>query len=443
MYKIKLFLGAFLIYFFSWVLVYSLGINKLAIQSEDTLPTMLLPVSIIKDHTFYVDNYYQMLLHKYPNPDDTDFTRGFVPFYVKQVGIHYISSFPLVAGLLSVPVYFLPVTLGVPITWENLTVLAHLSAALIAATSGVALYVLLKKHLLQDDKKALGLTLIYLFATINFALVSQSLWQHGVLELFTILGIYFMYGKKYFMFGLSMGLAILSRPTAIVPATILGILLFIKSFKDKKLLLNYCLKAGIGVLLCALFFFWYNNKYYVSVENQGYASQIVSEWKSNFPEGFLGVWLSPSKGILVYSPVFIFSLAGLWLARKKPNYLIFGLIVLLHTLVIGKWKHWYGGWSFGYRMSSDIIPFLILLLVPYLKSSFFEKTKKLFYALVFLSVGIEVFGLLFFDGIWHAAYDNGFEHTSWLWSIKDSEFVFNMRRVLVKVGLLAKACPKC
>jgi len=118
-------------------------------------------------------------------------------------------------------------------------------------------------------------------------------------------------------------------------------------------------------------------------------------------------------------------------------------MVLTHTLILGKWKHWYGGWSFGYRMAADIIPFLVLLIAPFIKSEFFNKYKKVFIGLLVLSIAVEVYGLIFFDGIWHAAYDRGFTDTGWLWSLKDSELVFNIRRILVKLGRLEKACPSC
>jgi hypothetical protein len=94
-------------------------------------------------------------------------------------------------------------------------------------------------------------------------------------------------------------------------------------------------------------------------------------------------------------------------------------------------------------MSSDAIPFMILAMVPFLRSQVFDKYKKLFYALFGFSVLVQLFGLVFFDSVWHAAYDRGFRDTSWLWSIQDSEFMFNVRRILVKLGLLAKACQKC
>ena len=94
-------------------------------------------------------------------------------------------------------------------------------------------------------------------------------------------------------------------------------------------------------------------------------------------------------------------------------------------------------------MASDILPFLVLLMVPYVKSGFFEKTRRWFYALFSISLAVQIAGLIFFDGVWHAAYDRGFRDTGWLWSVKDSEIVFYFRRVLVKFGIIRKACNVC
>lgn len=447
---------AFFVFFFSWIFTYRLGLNKLAIQSEDTLPTMFLPITIIKEKTMYLDSYYRMLTIRYPHPDDKSYVRGLTPFYLKKVAGHYVSAFPIVTALVSLPVYFFPVKFGMPITWENVIFLSKISSMLIVSLSGAALYFLLKKHFSLDEKKSLLLTSAYLFGTVNFAMISQSMWQHGTLMLFSILGLYYILEflkdakfrpKNAFLGGLFFGLAILSRPTAALAFLFILLLMFIKIGNFK----NY-VKANIfvllGLLLNVLFFLWYNNKYYLGIQNQGYSSQIFSSWLSPFPVSFLGVWLSPSKGILVYSPIFLFSFIGFYVAMKKgwkenSQYLIYFLIVLFHTLIISFWKHWYGGYSFGYRMSSDIIPYLILLIVPFMNSNLYEKYFRWFAAALYFSVLVEIFGVVFFDGIWHAAYDRGYKDTAWLWSIKDSELVFNIRRILVKFKLLQRACPKC
>src|SRR3989344_1167459 len=463
----KIVLFSFFIYFFSWAIVDVLNLNKLSVQSEDTVPAMFIPVTILKEGTLYADSYYQMILQKYPHPDDKDYQLGLIPFYFKKVItgaglVHYISAFTLVPSLLALPVYLFPVILGMPITFGNLTILSHIIAAMVTALSGGVMYLLLKNYLLKDSKKSLYITFIYLFATINYASISQALWQHGPLQLFLLFAIYIfvsiLYEKnevldlrKTFLGGVFLGISVLSRPTAALPLVLLILLFAYLGYKrySKKNLMYFLLVLFSGLTLCFLFFFWYNKTYYLSIENQGYFNQLGRSWLSRFPEGFLGMWISPSKGILTYSPVYLFSLLGAFVVFKRKNYkqdslyITSIIIVLLHTLIVGRWKHWYGGWSFGYRMSSDILPFLTLLLVPYIKSDFFDKTKNIFVALISISILVQIMGIVFFDGVWHAAYDKGFDETSWLWSIKDSEIVFNFRRILVKVGLLEKACGMC
>ena len=472
---------SFIILFTSSYLMYKTGINKLYIQSEDTVPAMFLPVTIIKERTFYADSYYEYIRAKYPQPDDKNFEKNSTPFYYKKVispanleRVHYVTAFPVITGLLAVPVFFIPVMLGITPNWNNLAVLAHITSSLIVSLSGGFLYILLKKYFNLENFKAMLLVSVYLFGSINFSLVSQSLWQHGTLELFTILCLLFLHKSflpsKYRFISLFfsfffLGMAILSRPTAVLflPFLLLLVIDKFSNLKDKdyknvksssliilgRNLLAPVFTITLSLLPSALFFYWYNKIYFYSIENQGYAGQVLVGWLSRFPEGFLGLWISPSKGILIYSPVFIFSLIGLWLVIRKGawrnnlHYVIYACIVLIYTMLMGRWKHWYGGWSFGYRMVSDILPFLMLLIVPYVKSGFFEKTRHWFYALFSISLAVQIAGLIFFDGVWHAAYDKGFRDTAWLWSVKDSEIVFYFRRVLVKFGIIRKACDVC
>lgn len=450
------------VYFFSWLFVYKIGVNSLAIQSEDSLPAMFLPVTLIKEHTPYADRYYEMIRSRYPQPDDKSNELGLTPFYFRKVDQHYISAFPLVTPILAVPVYFFPIILGMKITWGNLIVLSHLFSAIIVAFSGGFLYLLLKKHFLKDEKKAKLLTMAYLFGTINYALVSQALWQHGTLELFVILTLYSMFDKRYLLSGIFLGLAVLSRPTALILVPFYFLILINQLWQSqvgetltkisiKKEQIKSILLFILGIVANLAIFVLYTQIYYHGISNNGYTNQVSVGWLTPFPKGFLGLWFSPSKGIIVYSPIFIFIFFSLylfiknklWKSQEHFIYLVSFSIVLTHTLVLGAWKHWYGGWSFGYRMASDVVPFMILALIPFLQSDLYQKFKKLFTILLALSIGIEVYGMIFFDGIWHAAYDLGYQNQSWLWSIKNSEFVFNMRRILVKLNLLTRACPTC
>ncbi len=482
---IKISCFAFLIYFLGFLFLNKSGINTLPIQSEDTVPAMFLPVTLIKERTMFADTYVKMMKERYPQPDDKLGILGYTPFYLKKVvklsepykdclkhpkdavcsvttnkyETHYMTAFTVVPGLLITPVYLIPLAFNMPVTWDNLILLSHISSALIVMLCGVFMYILLRKFFLArsgDDSKAVLLTCVYLFGTVNFAMVSQSLWQHGFVQLFLIIGLIFLqtgltkYSKSSFMLsGLFLALAVLSRPTAALFAVLLYVLIPITFRRDFPKLVRGTVYQALGVLPAAFFFFWYNAKYFGSIANQGYAGQFFNSWLSPFPEGFLGIWVSPSKGILIYSPVLLYIFFGILRVVKnkkienKSIYIISAIIILLHTLLMGKWKHWYGGFSFGYRLASDALPFFILLLVPYITSSFHEKYKKVFYALFAFSVFVQISGMVFFDGIWHNAYDDGFRDTKWLWSVRDSEAGFNVRRVLVKSGFLERACPEC
>ncbi|MBI4091169.1 hypothetical protein HY419_00290, partial [candidate division WWE3 bacterium] len=366
---------AFIVYFLSGIVFIKAGVNDLLILSEDTIPAMFLPVAIIKDRSLYLDKYYDMMIARYPHPDDKKQILGLTPFYLKKVGTHYLSAFPLMAALLSLPVFLMPMVLNVGITWENLAFLSRLSASLTLSVAGVVLFLLLTKCV--DEKKSLLLTFIFLFATINFASISQALWQHGPLQLFSLLALLFiMKSQNDFSMlpvsGFFMGLAVLSRPTAFLPLVLLSVFIF-KVFGLRGLV-KFALPAG---LLFAAYFF-YVEAFYLNISNEGYFSQILQGWKTPLYKGFFGMLISPSKGIFVYSPIFIFSLAGWYMVLRKKaasfNDILLrycGMIVLAHVAIVSMWKHWYGGWSFGYRMASDIIPYLTILLVPFVNSTFY------------------------------------------------------------------------
>lgn len=497
----KIVLVAFCIYFFSWLFVFTTGINEFAMQSEDTIPAMFIPITILRHGTLYADQYYSFIIKKYPHPDDKKYIKGLTPYYFRKIidgdAVHYVSAFPIMAGVLAIPVFLLPIVFGTPLSFDTIVFLSHIASALIVALSGGVLFLLLNYHFFCGRKKSLILTIIYLFGTVNYALISQALWQHGVVELFILLGLLFLYKafesnlsrvhRSYYllMSAIALGFALIARPTTLIPIFFIYLLLISKSFDlESNLSFDYLTKklglktiisfflrrsvassqnlktrdlfdskiknmSGIENLVCFTvgfsiplgFFYWYNQSFYKSIVNQGYSDQLLVNWLSRFPEGFLGIWLSPSKGILIYSPVFIFAFIGLWLVtragkwRKNFDYIAFMSIVLLYTLVMGKWKHWYGGWSFGYRMASDVIPFLILLLVPIMKNQLSARVRWCFLLMIVLSILMELHGIAFFDGVWHATFDRGFVNTAWLWSISNSEFIFNCRRVLAKLFL--------
>ena len=560
------FLSVF-VYFFSWFAVYKTGINDTLIQSEDTLPAFFLPSSLVLEGDFDLDEYFDLLVSKYPQPDG-----GRVPYYLKGIDGHFYSFFPILSPLLAVPVYFLPLRLGLPVTFETIGLLGHLSAALVVAASVAVMYLIFSEFC-QDQKskvknqkhkpkfkkflgfwfvslifdlwslifgdKALLLSLAYAFCTCSFGLSSQAMWQHGASQLMLALALYFLVRglkkpEKVVWAGLFLSLATLSRPTGAVAVVILSVYVFLKLIscrRDGACLVSTVKNTGAAVSVKQfklLYFFEYlflgllPLAVFLAVSGMsrgvltGYIPHGSSGWTAPFPGGFLGGWFSPSKGLLTYSPVFLFSFFSVWLLVKgkflsggkdfpagNPNVkcqmsnkiqssnvkgFVFWILnlfrildlefricrrlagvgpsrhsefgsesdgkekkrlilkqvqddafflwifacVIAHSLVVGKWYSWYGGWAFGYRMMTDMLPFLAFLWIPFVQSPYWEKLKRWFYATAVWSLGIQLAGIGFYDGVWHNLYDDGSD-LGWLFSIKNCEMAYYVRRIIAKL----------
>jgi hypothetical protein len=91
------------------------------------------------------------------------------------------------------------------------------------------------------------------------------------------------------------------------------------------------------------------------------------QWDTPFLLGLYGMFLSPSRGLLVFSPVFLASALGLWAGRRDPERAAWFFLAAAGALAVApsiKWHWWWGGDNYGPRMSVDAIPYWALLLVP-------------------------------------------------------------------------------
>ncbi len=91
------------------------------------------------------------------------------------------------------------------------------------------------------------------------------------------------------------------------------------------------------------------------------------------PQALLGNLISPARGLLVFSPVFLFSFYGLWLKLREVHSDMLDLflvgIIVAHWLVISSFGHWWAGNSFGPRFFSDMTPYFVYFLIPVVKRS--------------------------------------------------------------------------
>jgi hypothetical protein len=131
-------------------------------------------------------------------------------------------------------------------------------------------------------------------------------------------------------------------------------------------------------------------------------------WQTPLWLGAAGALLSPSRGLLIYSPVLAAAFAGAALAWRDSRYRLlrpFTLAVLALWVPAFLWFDWWGGWTYGYRSILDSVPLLAVLCVPVLAGVLARPAWRTVFAVSLVwSVFVQVLG--------------AFAYSPWGWNSK-------------------------
>ncbi len=172
--------------------------------------------------------------------------------------------------------------------------------------------------------------------------------------------------------GLLTGLIILVRPSNIVVVLIplLWGVTGIKSFKAKLRISFKNRYRIISAALIALLVFGLQIIYWKSVTGSLFYYSYRDEGFFFLHPHIIDGLFSYRNGWLIYTPVMIFALLGLWYLKKQIPVSFVPLIVFLIIniyLVFSWWCWWYGG-SFGARTMIESYAFLSLPLAAFIKT---------------------------------------------------------------------------
>jgi hypothetical protein len=398
-----------LLLFLSITLIYSAG-GRLD-DLGDSFPARYLPLSILREFDLDLDEF--AFLHS-----------NWVDYYLQYRNGHFVSTFPIGAAFLATPIYVVPVMWGISPQSPWMPFLEKSSARIIAALSVVFLYLALRRF--TRARHALLIALVYALGTSTFSVSSQALWQHGPAQLFLTLTIYLLVrGLHERQFVAAAGFTtmgmVLCRPTTVFVA--LPILAYI---------LHRHRREAIGFALFALppllFLLDYNRYYFGSFFETGYGQSLANPssfwWDNALVDGLLWILISPHRGLLVYSPIFLCSFVGIFLfwQRKMAPLLRYLSIAPFLMMVLFARMNWSGGWSYGPRYFADVTPILSLSLFPvYQLAERRISVKWLLGVLAAISIGMHAIGALGYDTSWDAALveDSGRDR---YWSWTDSPF---------------------
>lgn len=429
-----------LLLFLLTILIY--GLNGNTLWSGDSIPARYLPLSLIREFDFDLDEFPFLYKSK-------------MPYFLTASHGHVVSSYPPWAGVLALPVYLGPALMGVDPTSLLMEDLEKRASMLIVAVSVLVLFFTLRR--MTQPKTAWFVAVIYAFGTSSFSISSQALWQHGPVQLFLALALFCLVKgldvPRFLAYcGFALGCVVIFRPVNLVVA--LPLMAYI-IHKQREQLVGFVL-AGLGPLLL---FMAYNSVYFGSPFTTGFGSimtpsevvttRLSSSFGTPILEGIAGVLVSPAVGLFVYSPVLVFSVIGMVVAWRDPRYVFLrylSVAPLPLIIVVSKWKGWWGGDCYGPRLLADVTPILCLLLFPALDYCRGSKTAKYaIIALAALSIGMHSIGAgrdrnrFAGEKTWVGYYEIG-RHPERLWSWRDSPPMYYGRQILedVKSSLSSK-----
>ncbi len=372
--------------------------------------------------------------------------------YTTEVNGRSYSKYPPATSLLASPFFKVAEVVGL----NNLRYSGKLTAAFITAISIPIFYLLANR--LTTRKKSLLITAAYGLGSSTFGISSQALWQTTMSQLISVfvlllvivslewinkditsirlfkkinLNVSKLLPLIFFAIGILLGLNIVVRTTAVFAAVFIGLLIL--STKNWK----YISLTIIGGLIPLIALMYYNHAIFGSILASGYGDETKYGWVTPFHVGFFGLLISPSNGILIFSPVFIYSVIGMFLvfkeslAKFKPTFsrtnllLACSLVFIVNLLIYSKWWAWYGN-SWVYRMIVDTLPYLALAMIPALESNLFKRNwnRAIFLVLLVFSIYIQIIGVFSFDYTWESQKLLSYKDNKIWFDVKNSHMAY-------------------
>jgi len=321
----------------------------------------------------------------------------------------YVGTFGPGAGLTALPVFaVLHLVIGdladhPRLLWYGAKFVAS------ALVAGSVAFVFLSARQYTTPRRALLIASAYGLGTCVWAVSSQTLWQHGANEFFLALGTYFLtrIGPQRHhaaCCGVAYALAVACRPTSAILVLAVGAYLLLT---NRNALVFYAM-AGLPIAIALGAYNWY---YLGSPFRFGqtvraawvaqYKTGSEEVWQTPMWRGAAGLLLSPSRGLLVYSPFMIFAVWGAiraWRRGAIPVLRPLSLAVLVLWGIAFKWFDWWGGWCFGYRPIVDTMPLLALFLIPVIDRIVLRRPAMIgFSVLLSWSLLVQVVGAFAYD----------------------------------------------
>jgi hypothetical protein len=357
-------------------LVYNANLRQ--IGAGDTLPARYQPLILWHDGTLDLDANARLVAHGHSMIPPRDRPAGadgqvtyFEPstYWMVRTRSHQLASlYPMVTPLLVAPLYVPAVIWLNAHGWEQPRVdrvaelMEKVSASLLASVASVLMLLLLRR---ERIRWSLPLAVAFAFGTNTWMTSSQALWQHGTGEFLIVLALLLIVVPASPVRTAALGavcvlIAANRPPDALIAGAVVLFTVWSRRRNAPWLL------AGAAVPLVALLYYDLN---FIGHVAGGYAlgkapNEIFfrRDWS-----GVAGLLVSPTRGLLVFTPFLIFVPVGLIQRLRASSSR--GLAVALSfaaaaQLLLYSQTDWRAGVSWGPRYLTDLLPILVWMLAP-------------------------------------------------------------------------------
>ncbi|MEX2293300.1 MAG: glycosyltransferase family 39 protein [Acidimicrobiales bacterium] len=361
-----------------------------------------------------------------------------------RVNGHDLPFFPYAPMALLVPVVGIAEVVGVdPLglrvndpneTWK----LEIPAASLVVAGTGVVValiaFAVSVGTLATRRRTALLAALFFAFGTAAWSTASRAFWQHTPAMLFVALAILQLARgrqapRSYALMGGFVAIGFTMRPSVAALAAVLGIWLLVS---DRRRFATFAFGSGaVLVPFAAINLLTYGGFLPPYFE----PDRLGTEVTLSFFDALAAHAVSPSRGVLVYTPLLLLIPVSLRLARRADaDMTIYNLAtaaVAVHWVVVASYGST-GGSSYGSRFFTETTPLLVLLLVPLLNELVAGRLQRglqvAVVALAAVSIVVAGIGATLRAGFcWSATPEFIEDNPHRVWDLADPQFLRPMR----------------
>lgn len=395
--------------FFGLVCLLVYNANLRQIGAGDTLPARYLPLNLWHNGTLELDAVGHWVAHGHPlrppKREPTSAEGGPVRFFepwsywiIRTKDRHLAPLYPVVTPLVVAPLYLPAVLYLNAHHWEQpqidrvAEIMEKLSASLLASLASVLMYILLRR---ECGRWTLPLALAFAFGSNTWMISSQALWQHGVGEFLIALALLLAISTATPLRSLLLGAVCAGIAANRPPDALLAAAIALSSSWSHPRRIKW---LTAGAALPAICLLYYNLAVIGHIAGgYGIARDPSNQFFRIGWSGFAGLLISPTRGLLVFTPFLLFAPLG-FIQRLRASHtrsLVVALgLAMSAQLLLYSQADWRAGTSWGPRWLTDLLPVLVWMLAPALLVSPF--LRRSLWVTIAASIAVQTIGAFWY-----------------------------------------------